>query len=133
MSETGASPSFTPRKYIPASLSEIYDLLGSMILWAPRFTDEWDPFHDRNIDSEFYILVEGFGRVRKKLGEERYSALVDLATRAKALFADDQEDSNGKTDEGRKLLYEIEDIIQSVRRKRVATKQKDEEGEVSGD
>lgn len=60
-----------------------------------------DPcFPGSDIDSEFDTLVEGFGVVRNKLGEERYAALIDLAARAKALFAADQDDTNGKTDEG---------------------------------
>ncbi|MBU3078368.1 hypothetical protein [Sphingomonas quercus] len=119
--------------YIPATLSEIYDLLGSMMLHAPTFIDKTGEFPERNIDSEFAILTESFGVVHKKLGEERYLALMDLAARAKALFAADPEDNNGKTDQGYKLLHEIEDIIQSVRRRRVVTKQKDDEGEVTGD
>ncbi|CAN5361087.1 hypothetical protein BH10PSE12_BH10PSE12_27420 [soil metagenome] len=75
--------------YIPATLSEIYDLLGSMIRSAPTFIDKLGYFPEQNIDSEFQILVASFGKVRKKLGEERYAALVDLAAGAKALFAAD--------------------------------------------
>lgn len=119
--------------YIPASLSEIYDLLGSMLLWAPTFRDETGAFPSRDIDSRFLQLTEGFGKVRRKLGEERHAALVELAARAKALFAADPGSDNGKADEGRELLYEIEAIIQSTRKRRVATKLKDGEGEVTGD
>ncbi|MBU3078370.1 hypothetical protein [Sphingomonas quercus] len=119
--------------YIPQTLSEIYDLLGSMVLNAPTFTDDTGYFPERNIGSRFHQLTEGFGMVREKVGEEHYAALMDRAARAKALFAADPEDANGKTDQGRPLLHEIEDIIQSVRRRRVVTKQKDDEGEVTGD
>lgn len=122
-----------PKPYIAASLSEIYDLLGSMILHAPRFIDESGVFPYRNIDTVFYELTEALGIVRSKLGEERYAALIDLAARAKALFAADPEDTNGKTDEGYKLLYEIEDLIQEARRKRVEKKLPDDEGRVTGD
>ena len=102
---------FNSTPYIPTSISEINDQLGSMILGAPTFKDRTLVFHDQNIESEFHKLVEGFGLVRKKLGEERYAALMDLAARAKALFAADQDDTNGKTDEGRALLFEIEDVL----------------------
>lgn len=122
-----------PSIYIPASLSEIYDLLGSMMLWAPTFVDESGRFPNRNVDSRFHQLLEGFAVVRKKLGEERYAQLLDLAARAKALFTDDPEDANGKTDEGRALLFEMEDVLRDVRSKRVAAKLKDDEGEVTGD
>jgi len=119
--------------YIPGTFSEIYDQIGSMMLHAPQFTDPSGYFHYRNIDTEFFQLTESFGIVRKKLGEERYAALMDLAVRAKALFAADPDDTNGKTDEGYKLLYEIEDLIQEARRKRVESKQTDDEGRVTGD
>ena len=119
--------------YIPASLSEIYDLLASLIGGAPTFIDKIGVFPDRNIDSEFHVLTEGFAKVRKKVGEERYGKLMELAARAKALFAEDPEDNNGKTDEGIALLYEIEAIVQAARKRRVKAGSKDEDGEVSGD
>lgn len=127
------NPYFNPKPYIPASLSEINDQLGSMILFAPTFLDRTLVFPDRNIDSEFDTLVKGFDIVRKKLGEERYAALIDLATRAKALFAADQDDTNGKTDQGRALLFEIEDVLRDARRSRVKAKLPDDEGEITGD
>ena len=127
------NPYFNPKPYIPASLSEINDQLGSMILHAPTFLDRTLVFPDRNIDSEFDTLVKGFDIVRKKLGEERYAALIDLAARAKTLFAADQGDTNGKTDEGRALLFEIEDILRDARRSRVKAKLPDDDGEITGD
>lgn len=130
---SGPNPYFNPKPYIPASLSEINDQLGSMILFAPTFIDRTLVFPDRNIESEFGTLVEGFGVVRKKLGDERYAALIDLAARAKALFAADQDDTNGKTDEGRALLFEIEDVLRDARRSRVKANLPDDDGEISGD
>ena len=130
---SGSNSYFNAKPYIPASLSEIYDTLGSMILGAPTFVDRLGDFPDHDIDSEFNKLTEGFALVRKKLGEERYAKLIDLAARAKALFAADQDDTNGKTDEGRALLFEIEDEIQAARRGRVKGKLPDEDGEITGD
>jgi hypothetical protein len=130
---TAPNSFFTPRPYVPSSLSEIYDTLGSMILGAPTFIDRHGDFPNRNIDSEFNKLTEGFGFVRKKLGEERYSKLIDLAARSKALFAADQDDTNGKTDQGLAMLHEIEDVIQAARRGRVKAKLPDKDGEVNGD
>jgi len=104
-----------------------------MCLSAPTFLDIAGYFPDQDIDTEFHALIESFGVVRKKLGEERYARLIELAARAKALFAADPEDKTGDADAGRKLLWEIEDIIQEVRSRRVAAKVKDDEGEVSGD
>ncbi|MET4897703.1 hypothetical protein RN629_11190 [Sphingomonadaceae bacterium jetA1] len=127
------NPYFNPKPYVPATLSEIYDLLGSMILFAPTFVDPVGDFPYRNIDSEFRTLTEGFEVVRKKLGEQRYASLMDLAVRAKALFAADQDDANGKTDEGRALLFEMEDVLKDVRNRRIEKKLPDDEGEVTGD
>ena len=127
------NPYFNPKPYIPATLSDINDLLGSMILYAPTFVDPLGDFPNRNIDSEFHTLTGGFEGVSKKLGEERYASLMDLAVRAKALFAADQDDTNGKTDEGRALLFEMEDVLKDVRNRRVREELPDDEGEVSGD
>lgn len=126
------NPDFS-RIYIPASLSELHDQLMTMIGGAPTFRDLLGAFPKQDIDTEFHALTEGFGVVRKKLGEERYAAAMDLAARAKALFADDQEESNGKTMQGIELIYEMMEIVQSVRKRRVATKQVDEDGEITGD
>ena len=133
MSEHFVSFYGNPEPYIPCSLSEIYDMLASFVGAAPTMIDKSGYFPERNLDSEFATLVAGFGKVRSKLGEERYAQLIALAARTKQLYADDPDYTNGKTEEGIKLVYEMEDIIQSVRRKRVKAKEKDEDGEVSGD
>ena len=133
MTEPEWNPNYNPNPYVPTTLGEIYDQLGSMILFAPTFIDTLGHFPERNVDTEFSTLIDGFGLVRKKLGDEKYLALVDLAGRARALFAADQDDRNGKTDEGRALLFEIEDIIKAARGRRVKAKLPDDDGEVSGD
>lgn len=51
----------------------------------------------------------------------------------KALFAADPEDTNGKSDGERKLLVEMEDLINELRSRRVKARLKDDEGEVTGD
>ncbi|MEH3159833.1 MAG: hypothetical protein PGN08_13425 [Sphingomonas taxi] len=121
------------KPYVPTSLSEIYDLLGSMILDAPTFVDELGYFPERNIDTMFRMLTDGLVACRKALGEPPYAEMIDLAGRAKALFAADQDDSNGKTDEGRALLFQMEDLLQAVRSRRVRDKLPDDEGEITGD
>lgn len=75
-----------PKPYIPATLSEIYDFLASIIGGAPRCVDESGWFPERNIDSVFHALTSSFEVVRKKIGDERYARLMDLAARVKALF-----------------------------------------------
>jgi hypothetical protein len=122
-----------PEPYIPATLSEIYDYLAGTLGGAPRFIDDTGVFPEKNIDTEFNVLVAAFDAMRGKLGEERYAKLIDLSARTKALFEADPNDDNGKTLEGCKLIWEMEDIIQDVRKRRVDAKLKDDEGAVSGD
>ena len=120
-------------RYTPASLSEIYDYITVLISGAPKFIDKFGDFPDQNIDSVFAVLDQAFDRVRDKLGEERYASLIDLAARMKALFAAYPDDNNGKTDQGYKLIWEMEEVIQAARRGRVKAKLPDEEGEITGD
>ena len=133
MSDPNAIPYRSRGRYVPKSLSEIYDYLASMLGGAPTFVDDTGFYPDQNIDTEFAVLISAFDNVRGKLGEERYVKLIDLAARTKALFLADPNDDNGKTLEGCKLIWEIEDIIQDVRKHRVKVKLKDDEGEVTGD
>ena len=127
------NPYRNPKPYIPASLSEINDMLGSMILGAPTFIDKTGVFAERNVNSEFDKFTQALDIVRKKLGEDRYAKLVDLAARAKALFVADQDNTNGKTAQGRELLFEIEDVLRDARRRRVKARLPDDEGKVTGD
>ena len=119
--------------YIPHSLGEIYDLLGSMILGAPTFHDTTGIFPEQDIESEFLALIGGFGATSSKIGEETLAELLNLADRAKNLFSDDPTDSNGKTDQGRALLFEIEGIIQGIRRKRAEARSTDSDEEITDD
>lgn len=119
--------------YIPASISEIYDLLGSMILGAPTFIDRLGHFPERNIDSQFHQLTEGLGIIRKKIGEDRYLQLIELSRQAKILFAADQDDMNGQTDAGRNLLFQIEGLLIAARRGRLNKREIDDEGKISDD
>jgi hypothetical protein len=111
----------------------VKDLVMAMVLEAPTFIDNLGYIPKRSLDTRFEQLVSGIDRARKNLGEERYARLQDLAARAKALFVADQEDTNGKTDEGRELLFQMEDILAAVRRRRVVSNLPDPNGEVTGD
>jgi hypothetical protein len=123
---------FDPSKrHIPKTLSELEDFLASLFGGAPTFVDDYFDF--QTIDTEFEVYSQSLELVRPKLGEERYARLVSLGAQAKALFAADPEDTNGKTEQGFKVLIEIDDILHDVRSKRIEAKLKDEEGEVTGD
>lgn len=127
------SPYSNPEPYIPSSLGEIYDQLGSIILKAPTFIDKTGYFPNHDINLRFYQLDTGLGRVKPKLGENNYTKAITFSARAKALFLEDPDMTNGKTKEGIWLLDEISQLITDARRRRVKAKLRDDEGEVTGD
>jgi hypothetical protein len=102
---------YTP--YIPQTTGEVYDLLGSMMLSSPKFIDKTGYFPDRNIDTEFFALKEGLNNVRKKLGEERYLAAIDMADRMRVHFEADPEDKTDDGLAGRQLIIDIEDLLKA--------------------
>ena len=106
------------RAYIPQTIGQIYEMLGSMMLGAPKFVDKTGYFPDRDLDSEFYGLKQGLALVRKQLGEERYTKLVDMADRMRAHFEADPDDTNGECTLGRKLIIEMDEILKPARGRR---------------
>ena len=96
--------------YIPQTIGELIDQLGSMMLSSPTFVDRLGDF-PRTLDSEFFVLKEGLKAVRKKIGEERYVQCMEMAGRMRALFEADPEDTNGQSQAGRELIFDMEDVL----------------------
>lgn len=119
--------------YIPETLSELMDQVVPMMGDAPNFEDESGYFPERNIDTEFRALIEGFGNVRDKIGDDQYVKALDIAARMKALFLEAVDEDDPKTREGILLIHELIDIIDAARARRVKSKLKDDEGRVTGD
>ena len=97
--------------HIPQNISQLMDLLGSMMLGAPNFKDRTGYFPQKNIDTEFFALNEGLLALRKKLGDDRYATLKALSDKMRALFEADPENKTGDTKAGRKIIHEMEDIL----------------------
>ncbi|MEG8040897.1 hypothetical protein QP166_16710 [Sphingomonas sp. LR60] len=127
------SSNHDPDPYVPETLSELDDYVVPMMGNAPFFKDESSYLPDRSIDTEFYGLIEGFGRVRDKIGEEQYAKAIDIAAHMKALFLEAADEDDPKTMEGIMLIHELIDIIDAARARRVKSKLKDDEGRVTGD
>lgn len=106
------------KPYIPQTIGEIWDQLGSMMLSSSTFVDTTGYFPNKNIDTEFFRLKEGFKTVRRQLGEERYEKLVAMADRMKAHFEADPEDKTDDSMAGRQLIYDMEDVLKEVRRRK---------------
>ncbi|MEG8040898.1 hypothetical protein QP166_16715 [Sphingomonas sp. LR60] len=119
--------------YIPETLSELMDQVVPMMGDAPNFKYESGYFPERNIDTEFRALTEGFGNVRDKIGKDQYAKALDIAARMKALFLEAADEDDPKTMEGILLIHELIDIIDAARARRVKSKLKDDEGRVTGD
>ena len=98
---------------IPATFGEIDDLLAWMLFEAPKFQRQIYQVGD--IEGVFFELKEGLALLRSKLGEERYSTLVDMADQARTLFEADPEDEIGQTNEGRKLIIQMEKTLNARR------------------
>lgn len=98
------------KPYIPKNIGEVLELLSLIFLKSPTFKDSF--FVHRNVDTVFLQLNEGLKKIRKKIGEERYAALTALSDRMRAHFEADPEDSNGQAREGRKLVREMQAILQ---------------------
>ncbi len=106
------------KPYIPTGMGEVRDFVGSMVLGAPRFVDKSGFFPDRNVNSEFFALTEGFKTIQRKLGEDNYQRVVALAQRARAHFEADPDDTTGDTTKGLECLMEIEDILKAAARRK---------------
>jgi hypothetical protein len=107
----------TAKVRIPQNISELSDLLISMLLSAPSFTDNtgWLPFV--NLQYVFSQLNKGLDYNRQTIGEEHYQELMQMSDRMRALFEADPDDKTGETLEGCKIIHEMEDILKQVRRK----------------
>lgn len=99
------------KPYIPKTIGELMDQLGSMMLSSPKFEDTSGYLRGMNIDTEFFALNEGLAVVRKSLGEERYQALVALSDRMRAHFEADPDNQTEDTINGRKIIHEMEDLL----------------------
>jgi hypothetical protein len=97
--------------YIPQTTGGIYDFLVTFIGNSLTFIDDSGWFPWTNIETEFHALNEGWNNVRKKLGEEDYARAVAITARMKEMFLADPDDVTGETHEGRKLVWQLEDII----------------------
>ncbi|HEX8901061.1 hypothetical protein [Vitreimonas sp.] len=98
------------KQHIPETPRDVMAQLGFMVLKAPTFEDSF--FIGRNVDTVFLALNGGLSNIRRGLGEDLYAALVSLSDQVRAHFEADPTDSNGRTSEGRKLLYEMRHMLE---------------------
>ena len=102
---------------IPQTTGELWDQIGSVMLGAPTFKDRTGYFPAMSFETEFAALNGGLDAVRKKVGEERYAALIALSQRMRPLFEADPDEQTGEASAGMQLLRDMEDILRPGWRK----------------
>jgi len=102
---------------IPQNVGELLDHLEWMGYAAPTFKDKSidSMFPGRDIGVVFLELNQGLDVVRNKLGEDRYNALMEMSERMRGLFEADPESTTGQTQEGRKLIEEMRELMRTRR------------------
>ncbi len=91
-----------PYRYVPSRVSEVIDLLGSMVLHMP---DIPMPVTGDGIDEAYGLLHESLEVVRKRIGDDRFNRLMEMAQQSKQLFID------GSDREGRAVLTDMIEVI----------------------
>ncbi len=104
------------KPYIPQTLSELWDQLGSMVLGATTFVDRSGYFPERSIETEFFSLNESLKLLRPKFGETNFATMMELSDRMRAYFESDPEDNSEGGLKGRECIYAMEEVIRSVRK-----------------
>jgi hypothetical protein len=102
---------------VPQNIGQLRDLLSTILLSAPKFLDKTGYHPYRDLDYVFQQLLAGLDHNRATLGEERYVQLKGMSERMRALFEADPESKTGETLQGYKIIHEVEDILDEVRRK----------------
>lgn len=106
--------------FVPKDLDTIYDLLGWMMLYAPKCDSGLSWGYEQNIDVTFFELNEGLKVVSREIGEETYAQLAAMSHQMRAHFDSDPEDKNGGCDKGRILTNEMSDIVEDCLRRRAS-------------
>lgn len=102
------------KPYIPQDLSELCDLIGSMVLGSPRFVDTSGFFPDENLETVYLALEEGLKDLRPELGEERHTRLVELARQTRTCFEDAEDEDGDEVWAGRNQLLQMIEVIGEI-------------------
>jgi hypothetical protein len=107
--------------HIPTTPSELGDQLMHMVGVAPSFKSDMVRFELRSIDSEYDTVQKGLDNIRKKIGEEKYKTLVEMAAVTRAIFeanAADLPEQNPEIVKGCHLLQDMIEILEKRSRRK---------------
>jgi len=102
---------------VPKNVSDLRDLIGSMMLGSPTFIDKTGRVPGENLETTFYELNEGLRNLRGKLGEARYLKLLEMSNQMRAYFEADPDDQTGDAVKGRDLILDMLDLLKARRPK----------------
>lgn len=86
--------------YVPETVGELRDYFGYVSLCAP------DKFPDgATMDEAYEIITMGLNLLRKRIGEDRYTRLIEMLEQSKQHFLD------GEDRAGAVILANMKDVI----------------------
>ena len=100
--------------YIPRTVGELSDQLGSMMLSCPKFEDDSGFFPGQGIGTEFEALGGGLKNLRPVIGDDRFFRLTEMSQRMRTHFEADPEDKTDDTLAGRDIIEQMEEILKKV-------------------
>lgn len=86
--------------YIPSTVGEVSELIGAMVLTMPDME-----IIGLDMDGAYAQLEHSLGLVKARLGDERYTQLIDMARRSKQHFVD------GQNKDGRFMLQDMKKLL----------------------
>lgn len=109
---------YTP--VIPQDVGELMDRLAWMMLNVPRFPGNelsvlWPA---RTLAWTMFELREGLGKIRNKLGEERYFAALSMTDQMELLYKENPEGDGEGTRQARGIIIEMETLIKAAARRK---------------
>lgn len=95
-----------PYRYVPASIPEVRDQIGAMVIAIPDLADN---ISNDGVPGAFRDLQDGLDLVRKRLGEPLYLQLSEMARASHAHFV------AGERKQGRILLQHMDEAMKRRR------------------
>jgi hypothetical protein len=99
--------------YIPETVGDVDDLIGSMLLGSPKFIDRTGYLPHLNLETTFRQLDEGLQRVKAELGADLFQKLAAMSEQMRPLFEADPDEETGQAREGQKILLEMSDLVEA--------------------
>ena len=101
---------------VPGTISELSDLLATIVLRAPELQVGLGFPSYRNLNYIFTQLTLGLDANRARLGEARFLELTRMKDEVRALFEADPDDKTGEMHRGCLMINDMDEILRTVPR-----------------